>query len=215
MLHDFGREEGAADRRRRESVVSQEYVPHIHLKFWHYLTCGTNYVVAGAEDPEEIFGAVLGLPDNTPEKADLLDKCGFGFLRSILGGNTNRKEDIDNSVLAYESAVHLTPLGHSGMSSRFNRLGVSLYLRFERTGDLEDISSAISYQQKAVHLTPEGHVDMIGHLNNLGNSFQSRFQCTGDIADISNVISYQQKVICLTPEGHADMPGYQIGRAHV
>ena len=56
-------------------------------------------IVAGAEDPEEIFRVVLGLPDNTPEKADLLDKCGIGFL----SGNTNRKEDIDNSVLAYES----------------------------------------------------------------------------------------------------------------
>jgi len=113
--------------------------------------------LAGAEDPEENFMIVLELPDSMPEKADLLDKCGIRFLMSILGGNTNRKEDIDNSVLAYKSAVHLTPQGHSDMFGRLIKLGVSLSLRFERSGDLEDISNAILYQRKAVDLTPEGH----------------------------------------------------------
>ena len=125
MLYGVGREEGAADRRRPESVIPQKYVPHIRI---NYLTCGTNYAVTEAEGIEEIFRIVLELSDNMPAKADLLDNCGVGFLRSFLC-NTNRKEDIDNCILAYESAVRLTTLSHSDMSSRLNIIISSLQTR--------------------------------------------------------------------------------------
>ena len=201
MLHGVGREERrAADRRRSESAIPQEYVPHIRIKLGHYLTC-TEFSVP------ELFKMVLELPDNTPDKAELLDDCGNGFYWSFLG-NKNRKEDIDNCILAYESAVHLTPQGHSDMTGRLNMLGKSFSYRFELAGDLTDISEAISYQQKALNLTPEGHAEMPRCLNNLGNSFRCRFEHTGDLADISDAISHQQKVVHLTPEGHADMPRY-------
>ena len=183
--------------------MPQEYVPHIRINLIHYLTCCTNYAVSETEDPEEIFRMVLELSDNMPDKADLLDNCGAGFFRNVLG-KTDRKEDIDNCILAYESAVHLTPLGHSDMPRRLNNLGKGFLRRFERTGDPGDISSAISHQQRAVHLTPEGHADQ---LNNLGISFRCRFECTGDLADISDAISHQQRAVHLTPEGHANMPG--------
>ena len=204
MLHSVGREEGATDR-RSESAIPQEYVPHIRIKLEHYLTCGTDYAVSETEDPEEIFRMVLELSDNMADKADLLDKCGAGFFRNVLR-NANRKEDIDNCILAYESAVHLTPPGHSDMPRRLNNLGDGFLRCFEHTGDLADISDAISHQQRAVHLTPEGHADMPGQLNNLGISFRRRFECAGDLADISDAISHQQRAIHLTPEGHANMP---------
>ena len=161
--------------------------------------------MAETEGPEETFKVVLELPDNMPEKADYLAKFGDVFERSFLD-NTHRKEDIDNCVLAYESAVHLTPQAHSDMSIRLNKLGASLYHRFNLAGDLTDISKAISYQQKALHLIPEGHEEMRSTLNNLGIFLQRRFSCTGDLADMSNAISYKQKAVHLTPEGHAEMP---------
>ena len=133
-----------------------------------YLTSGSDYAVADAEGTEE------KLADDMPDKADHLYHCGVRFLTSFLR-NDNQKEDIDKCILAYESAIHLTPQGHSDMSQRLNMLGVSLLFRFDLTGDLTDISDTISYQQKAVHLTPEGHANMPSQLNNLGNSFQSRF----------------------------------------
>jgi hypothetical protein len=66
------------------------------------------------EGPDEIFRTVLDLSDNMPDKADLLYNCGVGFLRSFR--NINRREDIDNCILAYGSAVHLTPQGHSDVT---------------------------------------------------------------------------------------------------
>ena len=158
MLHGVGREERARDR-RSESVIRRGYVPHIRIKLGHYLTCGTDYAVLETEGPEEIFRMVLELSDNVPEKADLLDDCGAGFFRNVLR-NANRKEDIDNCILAYESAVHLTPPGHSDMSGRLNILGAIFFHRFQLARDLTDISNAISHQQRAVHLTPENHADM-------------------------------------------------------
>ena len=175
---------------------------HICIILGHYLTCGTDYT---ADGPEEILGLVLELSDNMPDKADLLHNCGVGFYRSFLD-NTNRKENIDNSILAFKSAVHLTPQGHSDMPSRLNMLGLLFLRRFQLAGDFTDISKAILYQQEALHLIPEGHASMLGCLNNLGNSFQIRFKHMGDLADISDAISHQQKAVHFTLEGHSDMP---------
>ena len=102
MLHGVEREEGGTDR-GNESTISQRYVPHICINLGRYLTCGTDYAADGHE--EKIFKIVLELSDNMPDKADLLYNCGVGFLGSFLG-NTNKKEDIDNCILAYEWAVH-------------------------------------------------------------------------------------------------------------
>ena len=108
MLHGVGREYDATDRRRSESTIPQEYVPHIRTKLGRYLTCGTDYAVSETEGPEEILRMILGLSDSMPDKADPLVDCGSGLLRNVLS-DTNRKKDIDNCILAYKSAVHLTP----------------------------------------------------------------------------------------------------------
>jgi hypothetical protein len=105
------------------------------------------------EGLEEIFRVVPELSDNMPDKAALLDNCGDGFLRNFLS-NKNRKEDIDNCILAYESSVRLTPQGSPDMSGRINMLALSYYRRFNLAGDLGDISKVILYQQKAIHLIP-------------------------------------------------------------
>jgi hypothetical protein len=184
------------------SVLYRKCMCHIRIKLGHYLTSGWDYAVSEAEGPEEIF-RVVELSNNMPDKVDLLDRCGVGFFKSFLG-DKNRKEDIDNCILACESALHLAPQDSLDIY-RLNILGVSHHHRFNLTGDLSDISQAILYQQKVFHLTPEGDADMPFHLNNLGTSFQSRFVYTGDLADISKAISYQQKAVHLTPEGHANM----------
>ena len=97
-----------------------------------YLTSGLNYAVADAEGTEE------KLVDDMPDKAELLYYYGGCFLTNFLR-NDNQKEDIDKCILAYESAINLTPQGHSDMSQRLNMLGVSLLYRFNLTGDLTDI----------------------------------------------------------------------------
>jgi hypothetical protein len=141
--------------------------------------------VADGEGTEEMFRIASEFSDDMSDEEfdqDLILSETL-FLISILGNNI-QKEDIDKFISSYESAVHLTPHGHSNMSHRLDLLGIALFLRFDLAEDLTDISDAISYQQKAVHLTPEGHADMPSRLNNLGNSFQCRFKNTRDLADI-------------------------------
>ena len=207
MLHGVGGKEGAMDQRGSECSIPQEYVEQFCIKFVHYLTSGLDCAVTEAEGHEEIFRVVLELPDNIPDKLDFLDFCGAYFLRSFLS-KKNQKEDIDNCILAYKSAVHLTPHDHLDMSCRINMLGEAYYHCFKYAGGLANISNAISYQQEVVNLTPEGHADMPSWLNSLGLSLQSRFNHTGNLADISDAISYQQKAVNLTSEGHVDMPNW-------
>ena len=90
-------------------------MPHIRIKLGHYLTYGADYAVSEIEDSEETYRMILELSDDMPEKADLLNNCGAGFFRNVLR-HANRKEYIDNCILAYKSAVHPTPPGHSKMS---------------------------------------------------------------------------------------------------
>ena len=126
-MYDVGGEEGAADRRRRsKSAIPQGYVPYIHIELGHSLICVTEYAVA---ETEEIFRMVLELSDSMPDKADSLDNCGAGFFRSF--PDTNGKEDIDNCILASETALHLTPKGHAGMPGRLDNLGNSFKCRFQ------------------------------------------------------------------------------------
>ena len=110
----------ASERERkvlRIDEVCDKSMCYIRIILEDYLTCSTNYPVSEAEDTEEIFRIVLELSDDMRRKADLLALCAGDFmLRSILS-NGNRKEDTDKGVLAFESAVHLTPQGHSEKSS--------------------------------------------------------------------------------------------------
>jgi tetratricopeptide (TPR) repeat protein len=207
MLFGVGRREGAAGQKRSNYSTPQVYVPHIPKNSGHRLTIGSDFTVAEAKNLEEKLRIVLEFPDNIADKVDLLDSCAADLLQSFLD-NGNRKEDIDNCILAYESAVHLTPQSHSDISGRMNMLGVSYYHRFNITGDLSDISGAILYQEKVVHLTPEGHADTPTYLSNLGIFFQRRFGRAGDLADISDAISYLRKAVHLTPEVHEEMPTY-------
>ena len=90
------------ERRISESAIPQETYSHKigALSDLSHVTCGKDYVVSESEGPEETFRMVLELSDNMPDKADLLDSCGAGFYRNVLR-NTNKKEDIDNCILAY------------------------------------------------------------------------------------------------------------------
>ena len=75
--------------------------------------------VAKAAEP---FTMVLELSDSMPEKLHLLDTY-KDFFMGRLPSDTNSKRDLDNCILAYESAVHLTPQDHADMPGHLKDLG--------------------------------------------------------------------------------------------
>ena len=67
---------------------------YICIKLEHNLTCGTEFAVTEADDPEETFRMVLELSDNMPDKAELLDNCGASFAGASSAIQIKRKISI-------------------------------------------------------------------------------------------------------------------------
>ena len=162
-----------------------------------------------AEDPKLLFAMVSALPDDLPHKRRLLSICGDVFLDCFR--DTGDKEEINNSILAYEHAIQHTYHDSQTSDDRVmaalqSRLGTSFLSRFKLTRDLNDISEAITAQKKAIDLTPMDHADMPRHLGNVGTTFMCRFEHTGNLEDLDQAKSAYQKAVLLTPEGHPDLP---------
>ncbi|KAJ7835221.1 CHAT domain-containing protein, partial [Mycena leptocephala] len=115
-------------------------------------------------------------------------------------------DDLNNSVLRAEDAVHLTPDGHPDKPCKLSNLGNSLLTRFGWLGDLNDLNNSVLRAEDAVRLTPDGHTDKPMMLNNLGNSLFRRFEQLGDLGDLNNSISIREDAVHLTLDGHPDKP---------
>jgi hypothetical protein len=150
---------------------------------------------------EVLLPLLIELSDDRPEKPHLLNHCGDLFLAHF--HSTQNINDIDNSILAHDLAVQLTPIDKPKFADFLYDATVPVLERFFRRGNLADIDQAISMFEMVVGATPEGHENMPDRLNHLGISLEVRFTRTDDPTDISKAILAQQKAVHLTPEGHA------------
>jgi hypothetical protein len=105
---------------------------------------------------------------------------------------------MNKSVLMFEDAVQLTPDGHPDKPGRLNNLGISLFCRFERLGDLSDMNKSVLMFEDAVQLTPDGHPDKPSLLNNLGKSLFCRFEQFGDPQDSQQLLLHYTSAACST-----------------
>jgi hypothetical protein len=80
------------------------------------------------------------------------------------------------------------PANYSGLAIILNNLGLSLYRRFKRKGNMENLNKAILREKQAVKLMPENHPNLILFLNNLGLSFRSRFERIGNIENLEKAV---------------------------
>ncbi|KIM88292.1 hypothetical protein PILCRDRAFT_771082 [Piloderma croceum F 1598] len=135
-------------------------------------------------------------------------RAGHRFFR--LYQQSQKNDDLDKAIAAYDTATKLTPDGHEFQAALHGQLGLALAHRFEYFGNIADIENAIFALECSLMLTPDGHPDKPGRLTNLGNSFSRRFEHSGDLIDVDKAISAHEQAVHLTPDGHANKPGYLI-----
>lgn len=82
-------------------------------------------------------------------------------------------------------------------------LGITLFDRFTREGDIHDLDRAIVAQRKAVLLTSTDHPRMWRRLTNLGLCLSRRFKRLGVHSDADEAIDIQDRAVSLLDDTHS------------
>jgi tetratricopeptide (TPR) repeat protein len=150
------------------------------------------------------YEGALHLSDDNSEKPLRLIRAADLFLG--LYQQSHQTSDLDKAVVAYETAIRLTPDGHQCQAKLHGDLGIALFHRIEYASDIVDIENAIFAFQCSIMLTPDTDADKPSRLNNLRNCYMYHFKHSKDLVDVDNAISAQEQAVDLTPDDHADKP---------
>ncbi|PVF99207.1 hypothetical protein CPB86DRAFT_849455 [Serendipita vermifera] len=116
------------------------------------------------------------------------------------------RQDLEDAIKAFQTAVNLTPDGDRSMPKWLGNLGYSLLLRFGLLEMEEDIERAVSPMQVAVALAHEGHSLKAVCLAFLSTSLLSRYKAFKRTEDAESGITTLQTVLGLTPRDHPSQP---------
>lgn len=104
-------------------------------------------------------------------------------------------EDIDEAIKLQRQAVELIPPDSSfAMKCKIN-IGLALFSRFERFGNVADINEAINVQQDVLQLIPQDNPDSSLNHSNLAGAYLRRFQRFGTIDDLEKAITTMRKAL--------------------
>ncbi|KAG9096541.1 hypothetical protein FS749_008268 [Ceratobasidium sp. UAMH 11750] len=111
---------------------------------------------------------------------------------------------IDKAVAYLESALELTPDGHSDKPGVLCTLGNAHAVAFDHLGRLDDINKAIHHLGQGLALTPVDHKYRLGRLDRLGSAHHMRFERLNALDDINKAIGYLDEAVILTPDDDPD-----------
>ncbi|KDR86154.1 hypothetical protein GALMADRAFT_109669 [Galerina marginata CBS 339.88] len=140
---------------------------------------------------------------STGVEPGLFNMCGDQFLDRFR--DTRNGTDIEISVLAFDLALQLTPVGDPTFMDFLNDTAVSLLERYEVTRNLSDADKAISRFEITANAIPDGHEYRTARLNYLGDAYESRFNHTEDLYDVSRSISCREQTVPY--EDPIELPG--------
>ncbi|KIJ30261.1 hypothetical protein M422DRAFT_80447, partial [Sphaerobolus stellatus SS14] len=116
--------------------------------------------------------------------------------------------DLNESVLNFQQAVQLSPVGHPDKPSWLNNFGNSLFTRFEELRDMTDLNESILKLQEAIELAPDDHPSKPSFLYILGGSLLKQFEQSGDITHLNESVLQKWEALRLIPHHHPDKPSW-------
>ena len=145
-------------------------------------------------DIDAVYAELQCIPDDDPDKLNLLDDIGYLFLCWY-----NYLTDVVNlskSVLAWEQAVRLTPENHPDKACHMMDLSLSFMHQFEHLSSVLDLEDALSLWARIVELFPDTHLDKPGYLNDFSVSILSCFEQFSDPKDIDMAFAALEHTWC-------------------
>jgi hypothetical protein len=131
-----------------------------------------NAAVAASQDAVTLLN-----PSGSPDRAAALSVLTLALDAQVeaAGDRPELAQDSpEKAVAAAREAVASTPATHVRRPGRLLNLGVALYTRYTRTGNLPDADEAIQSVRAALQLMPSGHPDRATCLASLGQFLQAR-----------------------------------------
>ena len=121
-------------------------------------------------------------PDDSRDRrtADAI-LCTYRFYRAV---NARNPTEVDELLRDWDRGAYVPPYGFFDRPRILHKLGVALWVRFERYTDLGDLDKSIELNQEALHLVPDGHDDRKCIVTCLGSSFLRRLEACGELTDI-------------------------------
>jgi tetratricopeptide (TPR) repeat protein len=117
-----------------------------------------------------------------------------------------RLKGLEQAIVGFQSLRDMVSESDPRLPSILYNLGLCLFSRFQRLGDVVDLHDSIAQIRIAIKLTPEDNPSKPSLLSNLGNCLDARFKRLGNLADIDDAITSNQTAVDLTPHGHPSKP---------
>uniref|UniRef100_UPI0032EBDB13 CHAT domain-containing tetratricopeptide repeat protein n=1 Tax=Streptomyces sp. HSW2009 TaxID=3142890 RepID=UPI0032EBDB13 len=133
----------------------------------------------------------------TPRALDLLQQV------EVSGGSTDPAQ-LSFVVDLWQRLAQAVPTNHPDRFRYLSNLGVTLWFRFERVGDLADLDDAITAGRAAVQATPTSHPARADMLSDLVLLLHARFEKVGDAVDLDEVITTGRAAVQAAPANHSD-----------
>ena len=110
--------------------------------------------------------------------------------------------DLTNSIILHRKTLTLCPSDHSDRHVSLDNLANSLWIRFERLGQLEDLEEAITLCRETVSLSSLGHPDHSSLLAKLADRVLNRYEQLGLAEDLEEAIALHSEALALNSLGH-------------
>ena len=143
------------------------------------------------------------LPEDDLEKPLKLRSCGDLFLKRFRSSRS--KDDIDNSIKAFERACQLGSTDIHFLDFEYD-YATALLERHNLTHDLADLNRSISSLENVAKETTHESTESAHRLGFLSSLFLIRFKSMDDLADISKAIETLQLAISVTPNSDPNLP---------
>lgn len=126
-------------------------------------------------------------PDNWPNRPKYVFNLGGLYLLRCANGSGS-SDDLDKSIEYTRQALSLEP---NNGTFRYH-LGVALYDRYKRIGDLNDLDGAICEFEQVISESDVGEKFIGAVRGQLGNALRSRFLRCRDATDLDRAIALQR-----------------------
>jgi tetratricopeptide (TPR) repeat protein len=123
--------------------------------------------------------SLRGLALDDPERDKRLMQIGYAQL-DLYDTESSNPDHLLKAIALFREALVLRPVGHAYRSAALNILGVTLHMRFDRTGDMADLQEAITCHAEARQIRKPNNAARPDSCSNLGLAYHALFSQTGD-----------------------------------
>ncbi|KAJ2918078.1 hypothetical protein MD484_g2308, partial [Candolleomyces efflorescens] len=122
------------------------------------------------------------------------------------GAQTGNLRMHEESVAAFQQALHLRPDPHPSRGDLFHYVANALWSCYQQNGDLNLLDESISCFRMALTLSPVPNPNRARYLGNIAGALTNLYNRNGDSEILTEAVSLLREALELCPAAHEDYP---------